>query len=105
MQEHYSAPEPGAEVKLNVNITSFSYKKGGIPKDVSGHGGGYVFDCRGIKNPGRYKDYKHLSGNDNAVKNFLERRNVARCSAAYTDLCWPPVQPKPTLRFSNPRDI
>lgn len=73
MQEHYSAPEPGAEVKLNVNITSFSYKKGGIPKDVSGHGGGYVFDCRGIKNPGRYKDYKHLSGNDNAVKNFLER--------------------------------
>ena len=73
MQEYYAIPEPSADVKLQVNICSFSYKKNGVPKDKSVHGGGYVFDCRGIKNPGRYKDYKFLSGKDEAVKQFLER--------------------------------
>lgn len=73
MQEYYSVPEPTEEVKLQVHISSFSYKKNGLPKDKTGHGGGYIFDCRGIKNPGRYKDYKFLSGNDQAVKVFLEK--------------------------------
>ncbi len=73
MQEHYAVPAPSQDVKLTVNICSFSYKKNGIPKDKTSHGGGFVFDCRGIKNPGRYKDYKHLSGLDEQVKQFLER--------------------------------
>lgn len=73
MQEKYSVPEPTDKVKLKISINSFSYKKNGIPKDKTAHGGGFVFDCRGIKNPGRYKDYKHLSGLDNAVQQFLER--------------------------------
>jgi aminoglycoside/choline kinase family phosphotransferase len=73
MQEYYAVPEPSENVNLQVQITSFSYKKNGVPKDKSSHGGGYVFDCRGVKNPGRYKDYKFLSGYDEAVKNFLDR--------------------------------
>ena len=64
---HSSAP-------LSVHVTSFSYKKGSYPEDSTEHGGGFVFDCRSLHNPGRFAEFANLTGRDNHVANFLSGR-------------------------------
>lgn len=59
---------------LVLRISSFSFHQSAPPTDESGHGGGFVFDARGLPNPGREERFKALTGKDKPVVDYLEQQ-------------------------------
>ena len=57
---------------LVVTVQSFSYRDG-YPPDMEGHGGGYVFDCRGLPNPHGVPALRELTGKAPEVADWLDR--------------------------------
>ncbi|MBR9920999.1 MAG: phosphotransferase [Bacteroidetes bacterium] len=70
----FPMPAEQKSTDLTVRITSFSYKRG-LPEDPSGNGGGYIFDCRPLLNPGRFEEYKPLTGLNAGVQQFLKEKS------------------------------
>jgi len=66
----YEKPTDASE-KLTVVINSFSYKKTSYPIDQSENGGGFVFDCRFLPNPGRIADLRDFNGTEKPVIEYL----------------------------------
>jgi aminoglycoside/choline kinase family phosphotransferase len=76
LKGHYPIKEKTVSKGLTIRLSSFSFKKGGIPNDPCGNGGGFVFDCRALPNPGRETAYKMLTGKDQPVIDYLEKHET-----------------------------
>jgi len=86
---------------LCIHISSFSYKAG-LPEDPGGNGGGFIFDCRALQNPGRLDEYKQQTGRDKEVKDYLARyREVDKFLFNVFEICDSAVENYISRDFEN----
>ena len=86
---------------LTVTVLSFSYKQG-LPVDPTGNGGGHIFDCRALPNPGRYAEYRTYTGKDKPVVDFLSREPAVDHFLAHTQaIVSQSIEKYTERRFSN----
>ena len=71
--EQFTPLQANEQTPLVVKICSFSYRQG-VPQDDTGNGGGFVFDCRGVLNPGRIEEFKTMHGRDKSVMDYIEQQ-------------------------------
>jgi RNase adapter protein RapZ len=71
--EQFTPLQANEQTPLVVKICSFSYRQG-VPQDDTGNGGGFVFDCRGVLNPGRVEEFKTMHGRDKSVMDYIEQQ-------------------------------
>ncbi|HUZ59217.1 MAG TPA: RNase adapter RapZ [Hanamia sp.] len=72
--DRFKPMQANDSMPLIITINSFSFLKTGYPKEKNANGGGFVFDCRGVLNPGRFDEFKMLTGRDKPVMDFLEQQ-------------------------------
>jgi len=71
--DQFTPVQANESTPLVVKVCSFSFKKG-LPIEDDNNGGGFVFDCRGILNPGRIESMKTQTGRDKEVIQYLEQQ-------------------------------
>lgn len=69
---HRAKAETSQKGNLMVHINSFSFIQSGIPDDPTQNGGGFVFDCRALPNPGRIKELRDFNGIQESVIHYLD---------------------------------
>src|SRR5438046_3332845 len=74
--------------RLVLRVFSFSFHGGSMPKDESGNGGGFIFDCRSITNPGREERFKHLTGKYAPVIEYLKQQESSHQFFAKVESRW-----------------
>jgi aminoglycoside/choline kinase family phosphotransferase len=86
---------------LTLTIQSFSYRNP-LPADPNGNGGGFIFDCRYLPNPGREQEYRQLTGKDNLVINYLRAiSEVERFIERAVETVLPAVEAYQDRDFAN----
>ncbi|MCB2208537.1 MAG: phosphotransferase [Bacteroidetes bacterium] len=75
---HQKKAESAEKGKLKIKINSFSFIQSGIPDDPTQNGGGFVFDCRALPNPGRIKELRDFNGLQDPVIHYLDNKGEVK---------------------------